>query len=157
VRLRKEPDNIAIIEAVLPRMNLFARREVYGSHLLQPIAANLDTLFITIAVNRDFSVRRVERYLVAATAFGVPAAVILTKMDLVENVSPFLDEVKAVARGYPVLAVSSADHAGLEALDSFREPERTIAFVGSSVLENLLSSMLCWETMCSPSTRFAQR
>ena len=73
VRLREDPGEIAIIEALLPRMNLFARREVYGSHLLQPIAANLDTLFVTIAVNRDFSVRRVERYLVAATAFGVPA------------------------------------------------------------------------------------
>src|ERR1017187_8653190 len=77
VKLRKDPDEIAIIEAVLPRMNLFARREVYGSHLLQAMASNLDTLFVTVAVNRDFSVRRIERYFVAATAFGVPVAVIL--------------------------------------------------------------------------------
>jgi ribosome biogenesis GTPase / thiamine phosphate phosphatase len=132
VRLRKDPDNIAIVEEVLPRLNLFARREVYGSHLLQPIAANLDTLFITIAMNRDFNVRRIERYLVAATAFGVPAAVILTKMDLVDDVSPFIDEVNDVAQGLPVLAVSSADHEGLEMLAPFRGPERTIAFVGSS-------------------------
>jgi ribosome biogenesis GTPase len=132
VRLRKDPDDIAIIEELLPRLNLFARREVYGSHLLQPIAANLSTLFITIAVNRDFSVRRIERYLVAATAFGVPSAVILTKMDLIDDVSPLIDEVNDVARGLPVLAVSSADNAGLEALAPFRGPESTIAFVGSS-------------------------
>lgn len=132
VRLRENPDETAIIEAVLPRTNLFARREVYGSHLLQPIAANLDTLFVTIAVNRDFSVRRLERYLVAATAFGVPVAVVLTKMDLVESISPYLEEVENVASGVPVLAVSSTDHLGLEALNPFRGPERTIAFVGSS-------------------------
>jgi ribosome biogenesis GTPase len=132
VRLRRDPGDIAIIEALLPRMNLFARREVYGSHLLQPIAANIDTLFITIAVNRDFNVRRIERYLVAATAFGVPAAVILTKMDLVEEIAPLLSEVKNVALATPVLAVSSAEHAGLEALAPFRGPDKTIAFVGSS-------------------------
>jgi ribosome biogenesis GTPase len=132
VRLRKDPSNIAIIEEVLPRMNLFARREVYGSHLLQPIAANLDTLFITIAVNRDFNIRRIERYLVAATAFGVPAAVILTKIDLIEDVAPYVDEVENVAPGVPVVPVSSADQQGLEALAPFRGPERTIAFVGSS-------------------------
>lgn len=132
MRLRKDPSNIAIIEEVLPRMNLFARREVYGSHLLQPIAANLDTLFITIAVNRDFNIRRIERYLVAATAFGVPAAVILTKIDLIEDVAPYVDEVENVAPGVPVVPVSSADQQGLEALAPFRGPERTIAFVGSS-------------------------
>ncbi|MDR3614104.1 MAG: ribosome small subunit-dependent GTPase A [Candidatus Obscuribacterales bacterium] len=132
VRLRRDPDDIAVIEELLPRMNLFARREVYGGHLLQPIAANLSTLFITIAVNRDFNVRRIERYLVAATAFGVPAAVILTKIDLVDDVSPFIHEVKEVAEGLPVLAVSSAEHAGLEALAPFRGPDCTIAFVGSS-------------------------
>src|ERR1700738_3869672 len=32
----------AMIQAVLPRTNLFARRGIDGSHQLQPIAANVD-------------------------------------------------------------------------------------------------------------------
>jgi putative ribosome biogenesis GTPase RsgA len=70
VRLRKDLDNIAIIEALLQRMNLFARREVYGSHLLQPIAANLSTLFITIAVNSDFSCTRHRLILLSTGAIA---------------------------------------------------------------------------------------
>src|ERR1700733_6878472 len=46
VSLKMEGD-IALIESVLPRANIFARRAVDGSHSMQAIAANLDTLFVT--------------------------------------------------------------------------------------------------------------
>ena len=69
----------ATIRRVLPRVNVFARRAAGSSGMLQPIAANLDTLFIVVAVNGDFNLRRIERYLVAASAYGVPVALALSK------------------------------------------------------------------------------
>jgi len=131
VSLKTEGD-INLIESVLPRANIFARRAIDGSHSMQAIAANLDTLFVTIAVNRDFNIRRLERYAVAATAYGVPFAIALTKIDLVDDPQAFIEEVQLVVGDTPVVAVCALDGKGLDCLNQFRGPERTIAFVGSS-------------------------
>jgi ribosome biogenesis GTPase len=149
--------DVALIESVLPRANIFVRRAINGSHNMQPIAANLDTLFVTIAVNRDFNLRRLERYAVAATAYGVPFAIALTKIDLVDDPQSFIADVRQAVFGIPVIAVcalerislrrngldrnsqdrsgldrNGSDRSGLESLAPFRGPDRTIAFVGSS-------------------------
>lgn len=132
VRLRPKPDDVAVIESLLPRSNLFARRQIAGSHSLQAIAANIDTLFITMSVNRDFNPRRVERFIVAANAFDVSAAIVLTKTDLVDDVLMFVEQVQAVARSIPVLAVSAAHDTGLADLSPYLGAGKTIAFIGSS-------------------------
>jgi ribosome biogenesis GTPase len=129
LRIDCEP---AMIEKVLPRTNIFARRGIDGSHDLQAIAANLDTLFVTIAVNRDFNIRRLERYAVAATAYGVPLAIALTKIDLVEDTQSFVQEVQQAILDTPVVALCALDKSSLESLAPYRGPDRTIAFVGSS-------------------------
>lgn len=121
-----------LIERVLPRTNLFARRAIDGSHTLQPIAANLDTLFVTVSVNRDFNARRIERYIVAAHAYSVPTAIVLTKTDLAGNAHHLKREAETIAGDIPVLAVSGLTGAGVDQLDRFRGSTRTIAFVGSS-------------------------
>jgi ribosome biogenesis GTPase len=123
---------IAVIRRVLPRTNLFARREPGGGHALQPIAANLDTLFIAIAVNRDFNLRRIERYLVAAASFGVPVAIALTKVDLVADPEQYVAAARSVAGETPVVPLCALAASGVAPLDAFRGSGRTIAFVGSS-------------------------
>jgi ribosome biogenesis GTPase len=130
--LENEQSNTIMIHKLLPRKNLFARRGVYGSVELQPIAANLDTLFITAALNRDFNVRRLERYMVAAAGFDVPCAIALTKIDLVDDATDHIKAAKAVAGNNPVVALSALGGNGLEELFPFLGPEKTIAFVGSS-------------------------
>ena len=143
-------EGTSMIEEVLPRKNLFARRAVWGSHCLQPIAANLDTLFITLAMNRDFNLRRIERYAIAAAAYSVPFAVLLTKSDLVDDAQPFIESAKALLNNTPVISVSATEGDGMAELDPFRGPGKTIAFVGSSgvgkstvinVLSNLSSQL----------------
>jgi ribosome biogenesis GTPase / thiamine phosphate phosphatase len=131
VGLKVEGD-AALIESVLPRANIFARRAIDGSHSMQAIAANLDTLFVTIAVNRDFNIRRLERYAVAATAYGVPFAIALTKIDLVDDPCAFVSEAQKAVGETPVIAVCAMDPGSLDCLAPFRGPGRTIAFVGSS-------------------------
>ncbi len=120
------------IRRVLARDNLFARRAAGDDGTLQAIAANVDRLFVVVAVNRDFNLRRVERYLVAAAACGVPVALALSKVDLVEDAEPFAVAARSVAGDAPVVALSALAPDGLRALAPFRGPERTIAFVGSS-------------------------
>jgi ribosome biogenesis GTPase / thiamine phosphate phosphatase len=125
-------DGTGIIKSILPRQNLFSRRGIFRSHSMQPIAANVDRLFLVMAVNGDFSARRLERYMVAAAAYGVPCAVLLNKIDLADNPQAHVDEAKSVSTELPVLAVSALNNNGLETLAPFRGRDKTIAFVGSS-------------------------
>jgi ribosome biogenesis GTPase len=140
-------DHSALIERVLPRKNLFARRGVDGSHLMQPIASNLDTLFVTMAVDNDFNLRRVERYVTAARAFDIPTVLLLTKIDLIDDVQILLNSAKKNFPDLQVLTISAEQSTGMEQLESFRGAERTLAFVGSSgVGKSTLINYLCKST-----------
>lgn len=136
--------NVSIIDSVLPRKNLFARRAKDGSHYMQPIAANIDTLFVTVAVNRDFNIRRLERYVASACAFEVPFAIALTKIDLVEEPDHFIESVREILADVPIIALSALDGRGYAELQPFCGPEKTIAFVGSSGVgkSTLINSLL---------------
>jgi ribosome biogenesis GTPase len=137
-------DHSALIERVLPRKNLFARRGIDGSHLLQPIAANLDTLFVTMAVTGDFNIRRAERYVTAARAFEIPVVLLLTKIDLIEDMQDVVDSASKNFPDLQVLTISAEQNLGLEKLRCFRGPEHTLAFVGSSgVGKSTLINHLC--------------
>jgi len=125
-------ESLASIQHVLPRTNLFARRAAGGAGAVQSIAANVDLLFVTVALNRDFNLRRVERYLVAAGGCGVPVGLVLTKADLIDDVSPYRVAAEAVAGGAPVVVVCALDGRGLSELAPLRGAGRTLAFVGSS-------------------------
>jgi ribosome biogenesis GTPase / thiamine phosphate phosphatase len=132
VALAGDDTDVATIERLLPRSNLFGRRAAGGGRTVQPIAANLDVLFVTVAVNRDFNLRRIERYVVAAAACGVPIGIALTKVDLADDVAAYRVAAESVAGGAPVVALCALDGRGLADLAPYRGPERTLAFVGSS-------------------------
>ncbi len=139
-------EGTATIRALLPRQNLFARRAAGASGTLQGIAANVDTLFVAVATGGDFNLRRVERYLVAAAAFGVPVALALTKTDLVDDATGYVVAAESVAGTAPVVALAALAPGGLAALAAYRGTGKTIAFVGSSgVGKSTIVNALCGE------------
>lgn len=140
---------VFVIDSVLPRINLFARRGKDGSHYMQAMAANIDTLFVTLALNRDFKIRRLERYVASAAAFGVPFAIALTKIDLVEDPEPFIEAVREILDDVSIVALSSLDGRGYADLQPFCGEGKTIAFVGSSGVgkSTLINSLLETEVM----------
>ena len=85
------------------------------------------------ALPLDFNVRRLERYLAMAWESGAQPVVLLTKTDLVDDVTPYLAEVETVTLGAcPVEAVSARTGAGLESLLAYFEGNRTAVLLGSS-------------------------
>ena len=84
----------------------------------QVVAANVDVLFLVSGLDRDFNPRRIERFVVAAWESGARPVVLLNKADLLDEAE--LDRrigmVQAGAPGVPVLALSAAEGAGLDAL-----------------------------------------
>ena len=81
VRLREE-DSLAVIQGILPRRSAFVRRAAGTGCTEQVVAANIDTAFICMALNGDFNLRRLERYLAVAWDSGAVPVVVLTKADL---------------------------------------------------------------------------
>ena len=69
----------AIVEAVLPRRTLFSRRAAGRRDDEQPIAANIDVVFLVCGLDGDFNLRRLERYLTLAAASGADPVIVLNK------------------------------------------------------------------------------
>ena len=122
----------AVIRSVLPRRSSFVRRAAGDSHQEQVVAANVDTVFLCMSLNRDFSLRRLERDLAVAWESGASPVVVLTKADLCADVRRFALEAEGVAVGVTVLVTTSLAEDGLAALAPYLRPGRTVAFIGSS-------------------------
>ena len=63
----------AMIHAVLPRKTIFSRRAAGDREREQVIAANIDLALVVCGLDRDFNLRRIERYLILARESGADA------------------------------------------------------------------------------------
>ncbi|WP_432505487.1 ribosome small subunit-dependent GTPase A [Kineococcus arenarius] len=118
--------------AVLPRRTALTRAEVSGRSEEQVLAANVDTVLVTVAPARRAPLGRVERFLALAWNSGARPVVVLTKTDLIEGaeLSRALADVEASALGAPVLAVSAERGAGVAELRDALSG--TVALIGPS-------------------------
>src|ERR1700737_1075817 len=121
-----------LIHKVLPRRSKFVRKVAGRRVEEQVIAANVDTAFVVMALDGDFNVRRLERYLAQCCESGAKAIVVLNKADDCGDVAARIAEVEGIAAGVPILAVSARTGDGIEALNSFLETGQTIVLLGSS-------------------------
>jgi ribosome biogenesis GTPase / thiamine phosphate phosphatase len=130
------PTDVAIITDVLPRRTKFSRKASGSMGEEQVIAANIDLLFIVCGLDNDYNLRRLERYLVAASQSGAEPVIVLNKADLCPDLEVRVAEVQAIAAGVPVLAISAIGEGGsdqaTEALLPMITAGKTAALVGSS-------------------------
>src|SRR5262245_2152950 len=93
VVVRKQPDeDRGAIVAVLPRRSRFSRRMAGQVTDEQVVAANVDVVFVVMSLDADYSVRRIERYLLMARESGADPVVLLTKPDLCDDVPAHVAE-----------------------------------------------------------------
>lgn len=139
------------IERVLDRKSLF-RRVAAGDRVeVQLIAANIDILFIVTSCNEEFKESRLERYLSLASEAGVIPVIVITKIDLTEDVESYVARARKTHAGVAVEAVNALDAHGLDGLKAWIERGITIALVGSSgvgksTLLNSLAGRVCATT-----------
>lgn len=130
------PTDVAIITDVLPRKTKFSRKASGQVEEEQIIAANIDVLFTVCGLDHDYNLRRLERYLVAASQSGAEPVVVLNKADLCDDLQGRVAEVKAIAAGASVLAISAVGERGsnqvTDALLPMIAAGKTAALVGSS-------------------------
>lgn len=120
------------IRAVLPRFSRFSRRAAGDVTEEQVVAANIDSVFLVGALDRDFNPRRLERYLLVAWESGASPVIVLNKADLVEDSQSYVDEARALAPTVPVHAVSTHAPESLDVLRDYLGYGRTGALLGMS-------------------------
>lgn len=122
----------AVIHHVLERSSCFIRKAAGSSRKEQVVAANIDTLFLCMALNNDFNVRRMERYLSIAWDSGANPVIVLTKSDLCGDIDQRVSEIEGVAFGVDILVTTAMEDDGYQKIMPYIREGRTVAFIGSS-------------------------
>ena len=122
----------SMITKVLPRKSVFVRLNVTPGQPEQAVAANFDYVFITMSLNRDFNITKLERYLTAAWQSGGTPVIVLTKADLCDNKEEYLEQIYAVAPGVEVFCISSLTGEGILQMEPYFADGKTVVMLGSS-------------------------
>lgn len=125
-------ESLSRVEKVLERKSLFKRLGAGTSNEIQPIAANIDILFIVTSCNEEFKESRLERYLALCAESGAVPVIVLTKADLVGDADEYIHRARNTQAEVPVEAVNALDPATLDGVRSWVDDTSTIALVGSS-------------------------
>jgi ribosome biogenesis GTPase len=122
----------ARIRAVLPRFSRFSRRAAGDATEEQIVAANIDVVFLVTGLDGNFNPRRIERYLVVAWESGATPVIVLNKADLVDDLTPMVEEVRGLAPGVDVHAVTCRVAGSVDVLRPYLGHGQTGALLGSS-------------------------
>jgi ribosome biogenesis GTPase len=127
-------DSEAIIQAIYPRRSILERQAVGKFGEKQILAVNIDTALIVQAVDRDFNLNRLERYLAIAHASRIEPILLLNKIDLIgqEELDTLIRTVAERVREVPVIALSNLSGEGITELLKRIRKGKTYCILGSS-------------------------
>jgi ribosome biogenesis GTPase / thiamine phosphate phosphatase len=147
----REEGDAWVIEALLPRGSLLARKAAGSKEEKQALAANVDEVFLVFALDggRGFLPRLAERLLALVHDSGAAPAILLNKADLAADPRPYVEEAEAWIPGLPILLVSARTGLGLDALRSRLERGKTYSFLGKSGMgkSSLINALFGMEVM----------
>lgn len=126
-----ENDGNAVIHHILNRKSAFIRKAAGTSHDDQVVAANVDTVFICMSLNKDFNLRRLERYISIGWDSGAVPVLVLTKSDLCSDLDNIMSGLDEIAIGLDIMITSSLNE-DYENIKKYINYGQTVAFIGSS-------------------------
>lgn len=134
VALTTYDSDFAIIHKILPRFSIISRQAVGQFGEIQIIATNIDYALLVQAVDRDFNINRLERYLTICYSSKVNPIIVLTKTDLINEQSQaeIIESINQRINNIPVFAISNETQDGYEALKLIIEKGKTFCMLGSS-------------------------
>ena len=133
----KEPDEMhpAVITEILDRKNHLIRKSTNLSRQSHVIAANLDRAFLVVTLYfPEVKLPFLDRQLVTCGVFGIPATIVLNKVDLYrDEAREQLEEFKQIysGAGYRVIETSTKTGEGIDALRELCK-DQVVLFSGES-------------------------
>lgn len=124
----------AVIHAVLPRRTMLARKAAGDRTGRQPIAVNLDLVFVMQALDRPSGVRRLERSLVVVRESGAMPVMLLSKCDLPgdDSLTAMMQAASGAAPDVEVIPCSVVSGAGIDRIRTLVTAGVTACFIGPS-------------------------
>ena len=144
-------ENRGLIHKIFPRKSVIERQAVGKQGEKQIIASNIDFALIVQAVDRDFNINRMERYLTICYHAKVSPILILNKIDLIneKKLSDLMEKVKQRIDNVPLVSLSNESKIGLNAIQRLLERGKTYCLLGSSGVgkSTLMNNLLGIEYM----------
>lgn len=140
-----EPDQASgVINVLEPRKNYIIRKSVNLSKQTQIIGANLDQAILVVTLaSPPTSLGFIDRFLVTAEAYDIPAILVFNKLDLFSDEGlEILREYKSIYEniGYPCYEVSAMEGTNIAAIRYLLKDKVTLVSghsgVGKSTLVN---------------------
>lgn len=143
-----------VITKIHPRKNYIVRKAIKQSKETHVIAANIDqTLLVATLLMPETPLEFIDRFLVTAEAYKVPAILVFNKLDLYQGVlDEVLEETMDIYRniGYRCIAVSSVTGDGIAELRDILKDKTTLlsgwSGTGKSTLINTVNPGLNMRT-----------
>ncbi len=126
--------DFAIIHRIFPRVSVLSRQAVVKFGDEQIIAANIDYALLVQAVDRDFNINRLERYLTICHSSKVCPIIVLTKTDLIDaqKLKELTENINLRIKNIPILAISNETKDGYDKIKSVIKKGKTYCMLGSS-------------------------
>lgn len=128
------------IEAILPRRSLLARPA--RNNKIRPVAANIDAVFVVIAVEPYCDFLLIDQYLAVCEHNQINAALIVNKIDLEQSEAMEKELLIYQNLGYPIHRVSAITKIGLAELKAVFHNQVSLltgqSGVGKSTITNTI-------------------
>lgn len=123
-------DNSAVIESVVLRSNEIARKVTGRQTVKQIFAANVDIAFVLVALDNDFSVERLQRFLFQLSVHSIEAVIVLNKADKTDDLDSYISQLESFS--VPALVTTATDDSEANEMSDLILPGKTAILLGSS-------------------------
>jgi len=123
-------DNSAVVESVVLRSNEIARKVAGKRTVKQIFAANVDIAFVLVALDNDFSVERLQRFLFQLSVNSIEAVIVLNKADKTDDLQSYTSQLESF--DVPVVVTTATDDSDANEIVTLINPGKTAILLGSS-------------------------
>ena len=142
-----------VVEAIIPRHNELARKAAGKQAMKQVIAANIDVAFVLLALDNDFSITRLERFLYQLSVTHITPIIVLNKVDKTADLSFYTNQLQVF--DLPVVTTVATLGSGIDEILAQIHPGKTAILLGSSGVgkSTLTNKLLGRETQHTQAVR----
>jgi ribosome biogenesis GTPase len=105
-------DNNAVVESVVLRANEIARKVAGKRVQKQIIATNVDIAFVLLALDNDFSIERLNRFLYQLSISSIQPVIVLNKADKTDDLPSYIAQLKELE--LPIVVTTATEGTGVQ-------------------------------------------